>query len=86
MATPFSTVCFRFAPSGFADLDALNEALLNAVNATGRVFLSHTRLGDRFTLRLAIGNLRTERRHVELAWRLLREQAAHVRERALRTA
>lgn len=84
--TPFSTVCFRFAPSGFPDLDALNEALLNAVNATGRVFLSHTRLGDRFTLRLAIGNLRTERRHVELAWRLLREQAAHVRDRALRTA
>ncbi len=84
--TPFSTVCFRFAPPGVNDPDVLNEALLNAVNATGRVFLSHTRLRDRFTLRLAIGNLRTERRHVELAWRILREQAAALREGTVRTA
>jgi aromatic-L-amino-acid decarboxylase len=85
---PFSTVCFRYCPAALdgpeetadlgVELDRLNEALLGAVNATGEVFLSHTRLGDRFTLRLAIGNLRTERRHVELAWRLLREAAAAV--------
>ncbi|HEY3522945.1 MAG TPA: pyridoxal-dependent decarboxylase [Candidatus Limnocylindrales bacterium] len=81
---PFSTVCFRYAPDNVADLDGLNEALLNRLNATGEVFLSHTRLGDRFTIRLAIGNLRTERRHVELAWRLLRECAAEVRASAAR--
>jgi aromatic-L-amino-acid decarboxylase len=42
------------------------------------VFLSHTRLDGRFTIRVAIGNLRTERRHVGRAWQLLREAARTV--------
>jgi aromatic-L-amino-acid decarboxylase len=46
------------------------------VNRTGDVFLSHTRLSGRFTIRVAIGNVRTERRHVERAWELLRREAA----------
>jgi hypothetical protein len=46
------------------------------VNRTGEVFLSHTRLDGTFTIRLAIGNLRTEPRHVERAWALLRREAA----------
>ncbi len=49
---------------------------MDAVNRTGEVFLSHTRLRDRFTIRIAIGNLRTEPRHVERAWELLRREAA----------
>jgi aromatic-L-amino-acid decarboxylase len=76
---PFSTVCFRWHPAGAAtevDLDTRNAAIMDAVNRTGEVFLSHTRLDGRFTIRLAIGNLRTERRHVERAWALLREAAA----------
>ena len=76
---PFSTVCFRFRPAALRDdepaLDGLNTALMDAVNRTGGVFLSHTRLAGRFTIRLAIGNLRTEPRHVELAWTLLRREA-----------
>jgi aromatic-L-amino-acid decarboxylase len=84
--TPFSTVCFRYCPASLvpqADegdvpdlLDDLNARLMDAVNRTGEVFLSHTRLHNRFTIRLAIGNLRTERRHVERAWELLRTEAA----------
>lgn len=75
---PFSLVCFRFAPGAIDDAaaNALNQTILDRVNASGRVFLSHTKLGGRFALRLAIGNLRTERRHVEDAWRLLRDAAA----------
>ncbi len=86
--TPFSTVCFRYRPAGLAGgedqpdvharLDSINAALMHAVNATGEVFLSHTRLGDRFTIRIAIGNLRTEARHVERAWELLRREAARL--------
>ncbi len=72
---PFSVVCFRARPSHLkedaAALDAFNEQLLDAVNATGEVFLSHTRLNGVFTLRLAIGNLRTEELHVARAWQLL---------------
>jgi aromatic-L-amino-acid decarboxylase len=77
---PFSTVCFRWRPAGRdltpAELDDANAAIMDAVNRTGEVFLSHTRLTGRFTIRVAIGNLRTEPRHVERAWTLLREAAA----------
>jgi aromatic-L-amino-acid decarboxylase len=71
----FSLVCFRYAPEGMSDTeaDARNQAILDRVNASGKVYLSHTKLHDRFVLRLAIGNMRTERRHVEDAWRLLRD-------------
>ena len=71
---PFSVVCFR------ADADdAFNERLLEAVNSGGEVFLSHTRLQDRFVLRLAIGNLRTTEAHVARAWALLQETALQLR-------
>ena len=77
--TPFSTVCFRYHPRALRgqaraddELDRANAALLDAVNATGRAFLSHTRLGGKFTLRMAIGNIRTTEAHVRDAWELLR--------------
>ena len=54
--------------------DALNERLLDAVNATGEVLLSHTRLHGRFVIRLAVGHVRTEERHVRRAWELLEEK------------
>ncbi|MGH2464889.1 MAG: pyridoxal phosphate-dependent decarboxylase family protein [Candidatus Limnocylindrales bacterium] len=78
--TPFSTVCFRYRPAWLAEsaLDDLNAAIMDAVNRTGTVFLSHTRLSDRFTIRLSIGNLRTEERHVAAAWALLRREAARL--------
>jgi aromatic-L-amino-acid decarboxylase len=75
---PFSTVCFRWTGSGAlpdAELDTRNAAIMDAVNRTGEIFLSHTRLDGRFTIRLAIGNLRTEPRHVAHAWELLRKAA-----------
>ncbi len=77
---PFSLVCFRYAPrnSTEAERTALNESILQQVNASGRAYLSHTKLGERYALRLAIGNMRTEMRHVAEAWRLLREAAATI--------
>ncbi len=75
---PFSLVCFRYAPVGTSDAerDALNASILERINASGRAYLSHTKLNGRYVLRLAIGNMRTEPRHVSDAWRLLREAAA----------
>jgi aromatic-L-amino-acid decarboxylase len=77
--TPFSVVCFRWKPVGRglsdAELDAANERLIDAVNATGEVFLSHTRLRGRVALRIAIGHIGTTERHVERAWQLVQEQA-----------
>jgi aromatic-L-amino-acid decarboxylase len=65
-----SLVCFRLR----AD-DAANQRLLDLVNASGRMYLSHTRLADGLVLRMAIGGTLTERRHVEAAWALLRTTA-----------
>jgi aromatic-L-amino-acid decarboxylase len=76
---PFSTICFRHVPVGLTDpteIDDHNAALMDTVNRAGDVFLSHTRLRGRFAIRLAIGNLRTEERHVARAWGLLQEAAA----------
>ena len=78
---PFSLVVFRHAPDGLddAETDAHNERILAAVNATGRAFISHTRVRGRIALRLAIGNLGTTEAHVRAAWDLLRQTAASVR-------
>jgi len=75
---PFSTVCFRHAPSGAnpGQLDQLNEQLLDRLNRTGEVYLSHTKLHGRFVLRAAIGNLRTTEAHVARLWELLQREAS----------
>jgi len=62
-----------------AGADQLNQQLMDAVNATGEVYLSHTRLHDRLTLRLAIGNIRTGEQHVRRAWELLSAAARRLR-------
>ncbi len=74
---PLGLVCFRYRPEGLSDLevDDLNRRLLEWVNASRRVFLTHTRLGGRYTIRLVVGQRTTERRHVEDAWGLFREGA-----------
>ena len=78
---PFSLVCFRYAPSGVHEevLNTLNERLLAAVNASGEVFLSHTKLDGRYVLRLAVGNIRTEEKHVKRAWEILQLAARDLR-------
>lgn len=67
----FSLVCFRRDGS-----DEESQALLERVNATGEIFLSHTRLDDRHVLRLAIGQERTIEEDVRRAWEVLRREAA----------
>jgi aromatic-L-amino-acid decarboxylase len=51
---------------------------MERVNAGGRAYLSHTKLNGRYTLRLAIGNIRTDRSHVEAAWADLRQAATTI--------
>ena len=67
---PFSLVCFRRDGT-----DEENEALLERVNATGEIFISHTKLNGRYTLRLAVGNARTTEADVRRAWDVLRREA-----------
>ncbi|HSS78264.1 MAG TPA: pyridoxal-dependent decarboxylase, partial [Thermoanaerobaculia bacterium] len=70
---PFSTLCFRarLSSGSVEEQDRFNERLMARVNAAGPFFLSHTGLQGRFTLRVAIGNLRTEPVHMTALWELL---------------
>ena len=70
---PFALVCFRACPDGTADLDALNERIMNEVNASGEAYLSHTKLNGNFTLRLSVGSIRVEEQHLKKVWDLLNE-------------
>ena len=72
-----SLLCFRYRPAGIADdaIDAMNERLLNAVNDTGRIYVTHTRLRDAYAIRFVVGQTATERRHVHEAWEVLQEVA-----------
>ena len=73
----FSVVVFRFHPPGHdeAALERLNTAIIDGVNASGEIFLSHTKVGGRYAIRVAIGNMRTEESHVHRAWALVRSHA-----------
>ena len=74
----FSVVVFRCRPAGLdtAAVEQLNGAILERVNASGEVFLSHTRARGSYALRLAIGNIRTSAATIDRAWQLVREAAA----------
>lgn len=82
----FATLCFRFRPEGFVPddgageerLERLNAEVMARANATGEVFLSHTRLRERYTLRLSIGHIRTSAGDVRCVWELLTRLAEEV--------
>lgn len=79
---PFSVVNFRWHPKGVDDEGVLAEAnqrLLKGVNASGKVFLSHTMLAGRFALHLAVGNLETDRDFLHQAWRQVSEASRAMR-------
>jgi aromatic-L-amino-acid decarboxylase len=71
---PFALCCFRARPKNVDDLDIFNENLMNEINSSGEAYLSHTRLGGKFTLRLSVGSIRVEERHLEKVWNLLNDK------------
>ena len=68
---PLNLVCFRYRGA-----DRNNEELMNRLNRSGDLYLTHTRLNGKFTLRFSVGQTNTERRHVERAWQRIQEEAA----------
>ncbi len=75
---PFSVVCFRVRPEGVMDeieLERINSAVLEKVNSSGSVFISHTKLHGRYCLRLAVGNLGTTADYLRRAYELVCESA-----------
>jgi len=82
---PFSTVCFRAVPRSLGDpaaeaVDRFNESLIEAINREGEIFVSHTRLRGKFTIRLAIGNIKTTRADIVKAWDIIRRESARLLE------
>jgi aromatic-L-amino-acid decarboxylase len=71
---PLNLVCFRHKGG-----DEFNRSLLDQLNRSGRIYISHTILDGRFTLRVCIGQTSTELRHVKEAWTLIRDIAANNR-------
>jgi len=67
---PLNLVCFRHRGG-----DKANEELMNRLNRSGALYLTHTKLDGKFTLRICIGQTNTEERHVEHAWERIQEEA-----------
>ena len=85
---PLSTICFRYRPAALGgqddeatqqQLETWNSRILEEINRSGQFYLSHTRLRECFTIRVALGNLRAEQKHVEGCWKRLQETASRVR-------
>ncbi len=73
---PLSTVCFRYAPKNLTnkeEINRLNEHLLKEINKHDQIFLTHTKLNNKYTIRLAIGQTETTDKHVRQAWEIIRE-------------
>ena len=68
---PFALVCFRACPAGVDDLNALNEKIMNDINASGEAYLSHTKLNGKFKLRMSVGSIRVEERHIMKVWEMV---------------
>ncbi len=77
---PFSVICFRYNPGGSLKdenkLEELNSKLMEDINSTGKLYLSHTKLNEKYTIRFAIGNIRTNEEHIRKSWNLIKETAA----------
>lgn len=87
---PFALVCFRMSERGqlarvpesqagslrSEDINDLNERIMNAVNASGEAYLSHTKLNGNYTLRLSVGSIRVEEKHLTKVWDILNNECA----------
>jgi aromatic-L-amino-acid decarboxylase len=73
---PLNLVCFRHKAG-----DKFNERLLDHLNSSEKIYLTHTKLNDIYTLRMSIAQTNTQRRHVEQAWKLIRQKARELNEK-----
>jgi aromatic-L-amino-acid decarboxylase len=67
---PLNLVCFRHKAG-----DAANQSIMDRLNRSGDLFITHTRLNGKLTLRLCVGQTHTQARHVENAWKRIQEEA-----------
>jgi aromatic-L-amino-acid decarboxylase len=71
---PVNTICFRFKPKNISDeslINSLNEQLLDKLNNSGKVYFTHTKLHDKYTIRFVIGQTEVQEKHIDFAWNLI---------------
>jgi len=76
--TPLNLICFRYRPTGANNAEDLNKAnatLLEELNRTGKLYITHTMLNDVYSLRMVIGQTNVKQKHVDDAWRLIQSTA-----------
>ncbi|MCL4160936.1 UNVERIFIED_CONTAM: hypothetical protein GTU68_036096 [Idotea baltica] len=75
--TPFNMVCFRYHPENAAhdQLEQLNSSIVQTLNDSGKIYLTHTKLDGEYTIRLVAGQTQVTPLHVENAWELIQEVA-----------
>jgi aromatic-L-amino-acid/L-tryptophan decarboxylase len=76
-----NVLCFRYKPTGVNSnekLNALNEQLLHEVNQTGKIYITHTKLSGKYTLRMVIAQTDTELQHVKNAWDMIQRTALNI--------
>lgn len=74
----FNLVCFRYKPKGIEsieEINQINEDLMHRLNATGKLYMTHTKVNGIYTLRMVIGQTNVEERHIEKSWELIRSFA-----------
>jgi len=79
---PFSTICFRYHPKDINDedlLNKLNNSLMEELNNSGKLYLTHTKLNGKFTLRLVIGQTNQMREHIINSWELIEKTAENLK-------
>ncbi len=79
---PLNLVCFRYVPDEITDekkLDEVNANLLNALNSSGRILLTQTRLNNKYAIRFVAGNERTTIEHVKEGWELVERAAKNLK-------
>jgi len=81
---PLNTVCFRVKPDGIEDEETINhynEQLLQELNSSGKLYLTHTKLNGKYTLRMVIAQTNVTEQHVIRAWDTIKEYATRITEK-----
>ena len=77
----FNLICFRYKPTGINsedELNKINEKLLHSVNDTGEIYITHTKLNGKYTLRLVIGQTNVNEEHIKKTWKLIKETSKNI--------
>jgi len=80
-AVEFNLICFRYKPdrhNNEKEIDVVNEMLLQRLNDSGKIYLTHTKINGHYTLRLVVGQTNVDRKHVDNAWKLIQSTSAEI--------